>query len=298
MMVQQKEILARHSSSRREHIPRARLGKDKTKAGKTARPQTQNKNETNEQHVSTTQPTHETASTEAQTTQEQEPPAAQMDLTTLMRHCACESERFYRGQQHDTSYSYELFRRALVDRSEAAWEHLYRHYSGLVEGWVRRSGAFTSSGESSEFFVVGAFTKFWRAVTPEKFESFSTLASLLHYLQLCATSVVIDSVRTQSWSEMLPEDTMTASSMPQYSPDEEAVNRVQREEFWRLIDAQLNDEIERVVVYCSFILGLTPRAIFARRNDLFKSVNDVYNVKRNVLGRLGRNSQLRQMFAS
>ena len=124
MMVQQKEILARHSSSRREHIPRARLGKDKTKAGKTARPQTQNKNETNEQHVSTTQPTHEPASTEAQTTQEQEPPAAQMDLTTLMRHCACESERFYRGQQHDTSYSYELFRRALVDRSEAAWETL------------------------------------------------------------------------------------------------------------------------------------------------------------------------------
>jgi hypothetical protein len=46
------------------------------------------------------------------------------------------------------------------------------------------------------------------------------------------------------------------------------------------------------------VLGLTPRAIFARYNHMFNSVNDVYNVKRNVLGRLGRNSQLRQMFAS
>jgi len=121
---------------------------------------------------------------------------------------------------------------------------------------------------------------------------------LLHYLQLCTTSVVIDSVRTQSWSEMVPEETLNPAQTPQHSPDEEAVNRVHREEFWRIIDAQLHDEIERVVVYSSFVLGLTPRAIFARWNNLFNSVNDVYNVKRNVLGRLGRNSQLRQMFVS
>jgi hypothetical protein len=51
------------------------------------------------------------------------------------------------------------------------------------------------------------------------------------------------------------------------------------------------------VVYCSFVLGLTPRAIYAKRGELFTSVNDVYNVKRNVLGRLSRNQQLRQMIA-
>jgi DNA-directed RNA polymerase specialized sigma24 family protein len=222
----------------------------------------------------------------------------QMDLATLVRRCAAESERFYRGQQHDTCFSYELFRRALVERDEPAWEQLYQHYSGLVEGWIRRSGAFTSSGESSEYFVVGAFTKFWRAIGPERFASFPTLASLLQYLQLCATSVVIDSVRAQSWSEMLPEETITPSHGPQTSPDEEAVSRVDREEFWRFINGQLNGEVERVVVYCSFVLGLTPRAIYAKRSELFASVNDVYNVKRNVLGRLSRNQQLRQMIAS
>lgn len=220
---------------------------------------------------------------------------ASMDLMTLVKHCATESERFYRGQPHDTRYSYELFRRALVERNEQAWEQLYLHYSGLVEGWIRRSGAFNSSGESSEYFVVGAFTKFWRALSPERFTSFPTLASLLQYLQLCATSVVIDSVRAQSWSEMLPEETITPSHGPQTSPDEEAVSRVDRQEFWRFIDTQLHNEVERVVVYCSFVIGLTPRAIYAKRSELFSSVNDVYNVKRNVLGRLSRNAQLRQM---
>jgi DNA-directed RNA polymerase specialized sigma24 family protein len=221
-----------------------------------------------------------------------------MELPALMRRCSVESERFYKGQPHDTRFSYELFRRALVERSEAAWELLYQHYSNLVEGWVRHSSAFTSSGESSEYFVVGAFTKFWRAVTPERFASFPTLAALLHYLRLCATSVVIDSVRAQSWSEMLPEEAATTSAVPQWSPDEEAMDRVNRQEFWRFIDSQLNDDIERVVVYSSFVLGLTPRAIFAEHSRQFGSINDVYNVKRNVLGRLSRNSQLRQLLGS
>ncbi|MEI7644418.1 MAG: sigma-70 family RNA polymerase sigma factor [Chloroflexales bacterium] len=225
-------------------------------------------------------------------------PLARMDLSALVRRCATESERFYRGQPHDTRYSYELFRRALAERDESAWEQLYLHYSSLVEGWIRRSGAFTSSGESSEYFVVGAFTKFWRALTPERFSAFPNLASLLQYLQLCSTSVVIDSVRAQSWSEMLPEETITASHAPRYSPDEEAMSRVDREEFWHFIDGQLNSEVERVVVYCSFVLSLTPRAIYAKRRELFGSVNDVYNVKRNVLGRLSRNPQLRAMVAS
>ncbi len=212
-----------------------------------------------------------------------------MELMALVQRCATESERFYRGQPHDTRYSYELFRRALVERDELAWEQLYLHYSGLVEGWIG------SSGESSEYFVVGAFTKFWRAISAERFASFPTLASLLQYLQLCSTSVVIDSVRAQSWAEMLPEETITPTHMPHYSPDEEAMSRVDSQEFWNFINTQLNSEVERVVVYYSFILSMTPRAIYAKRSELFSSVNDVYNVKRNVLGRLSRNQQLRSM---
>ena len=75
---------------------------------------------------------------------------AQMEIGALVRRCIAESERFYRGQPHDTSFAYELFRRALVERDELAWEHIYTHYGSLVESWVRRSGAFAGSGESSE----------------------------------------------------------------------------------------------------------------------------------------------------
>lgn len=220
---------------------------------------------------------------------------AAMEVDELARRCVIESERFYRGQPHDSRYSFELFRRALVERDETAWSYLFQQYSALVEGWIRRSGAFASSGESSEYFVVGAFAKFWRAVTPERFASFPNLASLLQYLQLCASSVVIDAVRTQSWAEMMPEDRIDIHRTPRTMPDEEAMQRVDRQEFWRFIDSHLHSESERVVIYGSFVLGMTPRAIFEQYNTLFASVYDVYNVKRNVLSRLSRNSQLRAL---
>jgi DNA-directed RNA polymerase specialized sigma24 family protein len=226
------------------------------------------------------------------------PELRRMSLAALAAGCAAESERFYRGKAYDPSYAYELFRRALVERNEAAWQQIYTHYAQLVESWARRSGAFAGSGETGEFFVGAAFTKFWRAVTPERFGTFPNLAALLHYLQLCASSVVIDSVRAQSWAEVLPEEALASAQAPLASPDEQALERVGRAEFWRLIEAQLNDAAERAVVVGSFVMGMKPGEIYGERPDLFASINEVYNVKRNVLARLGRSAELRRMLGA
>ncbi len=218
-----------------------------------------------------------------------------MDLATLQRHCRIESERFFRGQPHDTRFAYELFRRALVERCEAAWEYLFHQYRALVESWVRRSSAFSSTGESSEYFVGSVFARFWQAITPERFAAFPTLGSLLHYLHLCATCVVIDCARAQSWAEIVPDDRARVRDQVLDAPDEEAINRVAREEFWRSIDALLICDAERFVLYHSFIMGCKPGEIYEMRRDLFSSVAEVYNVKRNILGRLSRNRELRRL---
>jgi hypothetical protein len=218
----------------------------------------------------------------------------QLSLPALVRRCATESDHFYHNRPYDASFAHELFRRALVERDEIAWMHIYTHYSPLVESWVRRSGAFAGCGESSEFFVGAAFTKFWRAVSPERFADFPTLPSLLHYLQLCAGSVVIDSVRAQSWQEMLPEEALAGSQGSQAAPDEEALERVSRAEFWRYVTSHLHSEAERVVVVGSFVLAMKPGEIYDHRPDLFVDVNEVYNIKRNVLSRLSRNPELRR----
>ena len=216
-----------------------------------------------------------------------------LSLPALVRRCATESDHFYHNRPYDARFAHELFRRALVERDEIAWEHVYSHYSPLVESWIRRSGAFVGSGESSDFFVGAAFTKFWRAVSPERFGTFATLAALLSYLQLCTSSVVIDSVRAQSWAEMVADDTLPVDQTPRASADDEAIDRVSRAEFWRYIDTQLLCDAERAVVLGSFVLGMKPGEIREQRPDLFAHVGDVYNIKRNVLTRLSRNPELR-----
>ncbi|NOK60593.1 MAG: sigma-70 family RNA polymerase sigma factor [Chloroflexi bacterium AL-W] len=226
-------------------------------------------------------------------------PPEQLDLPTLVKHCIVESELFYRGKTNDSRFAFELFRRALVERNEVAWEYLYNHYAPLVESWVRRSGAFANSGESSEYFVVLAFTRLWRAITPERFDSFPNLASLLQYLQRCAGCVVVDMVRSHSWGmEILPEEAVPIEYAHQVSPDVEAVERISREEFWKYIDAQLHTSAEQIVVFETFIMGMKPGDVLTKYPDLFTCINDVYNVKRNVLGRLGRNHELRRLLAS
>ena len=217
----------------------------------------------------------------------------ELDLSTLVQRCVTKSEHFYRGVAHDSSFAFELFRRALVDQNEAAWEHIYGHYSPLVESWVRRCGAFAQTGETSEYFVVSAFTKFWRAMRNKPFESFPNLAALLHYLQLCTSCVVIDSVRAQSWAEMLPEEALATATDERANPDETVLDRAEKAEIWSCVNTLVSDCAERVILYESFVLGMKPGEIFTRHGALFSSITVVYNTKRNLLERLGRNQQLR-----
>jgi hypothetical protein len=216
----------------------------------------------------------------------------QFDLATVARQCAVENERYQRGEPSDASYAYELFRRALSERDEHAWDYLFRQYRGLVERWVRNNAAFDPNGESSEDLVVEAFARFWHAVSSARFERFLTAAALLHYLQMCAGSVVIDIARARTAARLASEQLSHGDGL-HAAPDEEVLGQIDRVQFWRYVARQLNSDAERVVVRCSFVEDLKPRQIYVAHRDLFASVKDVYLTKRNVLDRLRRDSDLR-----
>ncbi|MGQ9925384.1 MAG: RNA polymerase sigma factor [Chloroflexaceae bacterium] len=219
-----------------------------------------------------------------------------MDLPNLARRAWREGQRFYRREDYDQRYAYELFRRALVEGDNAAWHCIFEQYTPLVEHWVRRTGAFTVSGETSDYLVGAAFIRFWRAVPPERFETFPTLAALLNYLRRCAVCVVIDAARSQSFAELLPEEQVNWNQQRLGQIDDEATARVSREEFWQLIDGMLTSEAERVVVHGSFMLGMKPGEIYARWHNLFGSVEEIYMLKRHILTRLRRSPELQQLY--
>jgi len=219
-------------------------------------------------------------------------------LASVAQRCAHETHRFYRRQDYDPWFCFELFRRAIVDRCQQAWSYLDAQYGAEVEGWVKRHSAFPSCGEEPDYLVNCTFERMWAALSPDRFADFGTLPALLSYLKVCVNSVLLDLVRiverqgvvARLESEDLVGDPGTTDV------EKEAIGIVQGEAFWEAIGARLKNEKERQVVYGLFVLGLAPRDIYAQHPDLFCSVQEVYRVRENVLARLRRDDDLADEF--
>jgi len=166
-----------------------------------------------------------------------------------------------------------------------------------VTGWVRRHPAFPESGEEASYFVNRAFEKMWAALTPTKFLRFPNLKSLLRYLQVCVHSVILDHVRAaeQATVEIQVEFSFQGNGANLPVVEEQALARVQRQEFWAKITVRLRNDKERRVLYGSFVLGLKPRELYAEFQNTFSDVNEIYRIKENVLARLRRDAELAEL---
>jgi DNA-directed RNA polymerase specialized sigma24 family protein len=220
-----------------------------------------------------------------------------LTLAGIAHRCAQETELFFRRQANDPRYCFELFRRAIQERSQRAWDLVYSQYRSLVAGWVLRHPAFAACGEEAEYLANRAFEKMWAALTPDKFGHMPDLKSVLRYLQMCVHSVVVDEARLgEPPAEDLPaDDSPAAAGEWGRTAQNVAVDRLDREQFWEAIGRRLLSDKERRVVYGSFVLALKPREICAEFPGTFRDVTEAYRVKQNVLERLGRDAELREL---
>lgn len=220
-----------------------------------------------------------------------------LTLSELTDHCAQETERFFQGQSYDPQFCFELFRRAILEHDQLAWEAIHVQYYSLVTGWVNKHRGFETSGEEAQYFVNRAFEKIWAALTPDRFGRFSDLRALLGYLKMCVNSVIVDHTRSLVQANLYiaaEESTIEARA---HSPalEDGALDRLYRQTLWESMDTRLHDEKERLVVYGSFILGLKPRELYDRFQNTFSGVDEVYHVKQNILARLRRDADFQRL---
>ncbi len=217
-----------------------------------------------------------------------------MHLHYLRNRCAEESNRFFHRQDHDPRFCYEIFRRALADRDEAAWEYVYQQYQPLVAGWVERHSYFQALGEDKEYFVNWAFEKLWIVITPGKFDHFPDLKSILHYLQMCVHSVLTDSMRARERAVLIEDEAEAPENQAEPSKislEDQVFRQALAEKLWAILQNKCLDERERLVAYASFVLGLKPAEIHEEYYGRFQDVKEVYRIKENYLARLKRDQE-------
>jgi DNA-directed RNA polymerase specialized sigma24 family protein len=221
-----------------------------------------------------------------------------LTLSGISHRCAQESDRFFNRKEHDPRFCYELFRRAILDQNQIAWDRILSQYQRLVTHWVERHAAFPGSGEEVQFFTNRAFEKMWIGISPKKFDKFTNLKSILKYLQMCVHSVMVDYVRKKEPAlvDDAPEDLTEQPHSGAAIVEDAIVDELDGRELWRWLQEQLQDEREKCVVYAMFVYDLKPREVVDQCQDLFDDVKEVYRVKENLLARLRRNEDLRQFF--
>ncbi len=220
-----------------------------------------------------------------------------LSLAGIAHRCGKETQLFFQRQANDPRYCFELFRRAIEERSQAAWGLVYRQYLALVCGWAQRHPSFATCGEEAEFLANRAFEKMWAALSAERFSHLPDLKSVLRYLQMCVHSAVIDQTRMWEGSsaDLPPEESTAMADLEAQSTQDQALDRVDRNRFWEALNRRLVSDQERKVVYGSFVLALKPREVVAEYPGVFKDIDEVYRVKANLLERLRRDSDLKKV---
>jgi DNA-directed RNA polymerase specialized sigma24 family protein len=212
----------------------------------------------------------------------------------ICSRCREETARFRRHEPHDDRFCFDMIRRAIVERDQHCWDAMTEIYRDLVIGWCRRSGADEAALAD---LAADTWARFWQNFTVEKLRGAGRHTSaVLTYLKLCARSVVLDEVRRRERSTPY-EPTGEGGTWDEPDSGASRVEHADRGAFWSLILEHLKDERERMLVYLSYELDLTPADIHRRRPDLFPSVEDVYKGRRNILDRLGRSKHLARWLA-
>ena len=190
-----------------------------------------------------------------------------------------------------------LFRRALVEADDLAWQEVYARYRPLVTAWARR---LTGDPDEVEAAVPAAFARLWRAIDAEKLARFPTLSSVLQYLKLCVRGAVLDARRdkaaravAQSWDELLARH---HADRPDLAVDleDQLLHGESRRSLWALLRRELPDERERLLLHLACVDDLPPREIVRRFPTHFASVEEIYRLKWSICERLRRCDALRE----
>ncbi len=217
---------------------------------------------------------------------EMEKPPGDMDLKDLAKRCSQEMSRFRRKERCDDSYCLELFRRALIEHDDAAWEVLYTLFSEYVHMWFRRHQYRDAAlrHESEQSYVDDTFKRFWQWTNNQGLD-FSTIASAITSLHLCLNSAIMDTLRAYSRpkEEPLPDATLLNG------PKMIAEDVYHEDDWWPIIVDILKNEREQRIIFLLYSCGLKPKAIMQQCPGEFASEQEIYRLTRNALDRLKRN---------
>ncbi len=201
----------------------------------------------------------------------------------------CRQEQIDRSR--GSSSCFQLFRLALIEENEYAWQAVCTQFNEMVLSWIYQYNRFLDTDEEAEYFVNEAFARFWQfGRAHAQKEKFAQLGDCLQYLRRCVWSAIEDYIR-QLHRDALWEQ---AEVDPDLAAEAKPVDRkmILEELFEAIWEITAGDSTERIIAEESWIYGLQPRHIQEKYPQLFSDVSEVHQGKKNLLRRLKRHPKI------
>ncbi|MDQ3248502.1 MAG: hypothetical protein M3Q45_04765 [Chloroflexota bacterium] len=233
--------------------------------------------------------------------------AYEQTLSTLTQLTPAELQSGCAQSRPDNAHEpfcFELFRRAIFERSEVCWAAVYAQYQKLVYGWTLQFARHKDGvgNTTVEELVSDAFTAFWRAYTPVKLDQAERLNSVLSYLKSCAATAVLQArrkaekeVQHADWDELVV-DRQTAGSQTATRPEVALLQQTGADQLWTIVERCCLDEHDRLLARLNLVTNLKPRAILEQHPALFADIAEIYTRLRNLKNRLARDAQMRELW--
>jgi hypothetical protein len=217
------------------------------------------------------------------------------DLDTLVCEARIQERNFINGCPSSDAAGVELFRRAIEQQDQLAWEAILALYRGLLLAYCSRVVIRRLVPEDDQFYVERAFERFWRATRRAEIGQFRDLGAILSYLQMTLSSVLLDDARARRRQATLSLGNVSAEASLSDDPAGLATSRGAGRELWRTIEAELHDDDERLIARLSFLHGMAARHIRTRYPERFVRIGDIYRIKRNIVERLRHSPAIREL---
>lgn len=189
---------------------------------------------------------------------------------------------------------YELFRRALVERDEEAWETLYHAYECLLASWISKQ--ISVPVETYDALLSDVWMKLLLYIrTAEKFAQFANLGAVLAYLKCCTMTACVDYIRAQArmQSTTLSLETVDMSAHSVFAVEQDLLYDVRYQDLLHDVEPLLRTEQERIMVQVLLIEQEKPSTLLKWYPDLFDSVESIYWSRRKLVRRLQRSRVLK-----
>jgi RNA polymerase sigma factor (sigma-70 family) len=191
-----------------------------------------------------------------------------LPLSEIIDTCFEQTRLFRETGQSDSSYCYELFRRALVTGDDAAFDALYRFYKPMLIRWALSHSLLRTQLEAEDF----AQNTFWSMLKYLSGDSFSekvtSLAEILVYLRKTMNTTILNTYRKTRYEEA-EIDEQTNSPALVHNDDET------RSDIWKRICLLCPEADDRLLLLCRYIYDMKPQEIAEKYLDRWKDAREV-----------------------